>query len=139
MCIRDSSSPLKKSVIQLDLNGKYLNEYSSYTYAAKAVNGKESSISECCNGHAASAYGYLWVSKDEYDKNKIYKKSKPKHTKEVVQLDENKEVINTFDTVALAAKSIDRKPQNLGHACKTGYKCGGYYWMYMSDYKLKGE
>lgn len=38
------SSPLKKPVIQLDLNGKYLNEYSSYTYAAKAVNGKESSI-----------------------------------------------------------------------------------------------
>lgn len=133
------SSPLKKPVIQLDLNGKYLNEYSSYTYAAKAVNGKESSISECCRGHAASAYGYLWVNKDEYDKNKTYKKNKPKHTKEVVQLDENKEVINTFDTVALAAKSIDRKPQNLGHACKTGYKCGGYYWMYMSDYKLKGE
>ena len=46
---------------------------------------------------------------------------------------------SSFDTVALAAKSIERKPLNLGHACKTGYKCGGYYWTYMSDYKLKGE
>ena len=53
----------KKKVIQFDECGGFVNEFDDASQAAKAVNGDSSSISKCCRGERATAYGYMWKYK----------------------------------------------------------------------------
>ena len=127
------SSPLKISVIQLNLDGSYVATHSSYGYAAKSVDGRESWISECCNGKAKSAYGYMWVKESDYNPNNVipYKNSRFKST---VQLDLNLRWISEYETVADAGRAVNGNGQNIGRACKEGCVYKGYRWMYKEDY-----
>lgn len=57
----------KKAVLQYALNGKLIQEFSGVREAAKAVGLKtHKHISECCNGRAKTAGGFLWKWKDEF-------------------------------------------------------------------------
>ena len=61
----------KKEVIkikQYSLNGEYLNTYSSYADASRAINVERggSHISQAANGKRKTAYGFVWkVEKEE--------------------------------------------------------------------------
>lgn len=56
-----------KAVIQLDLQGNFINEYDSITQACEAmgVNAKNPSISYVCKGKQKTAYGYRWRYKED--------------------------------------------------------------------------
>lgn len=49
-----------KEVIQYDLNGKYINTYSSTGLAAKSIGGVHSHIGECCRGKLKQYKGFIW-------------------------------------------------------------------------------
>ena len=49
-----------KTVIQYDLNGKYINTYESTGVAAKSIGGQHSHIGECCRGKIKSYKGFIW-------------------------------------------------------------------------------
>lgn len=49
-----------KPVNQYDKNGKYIMTYPSTGIAAKAINGSNSHIGECCRGKIKSYKGYIW-------------------------------------------------------------------------------
>lgn len=55
---------LFKSVLQFDLNGKYIKTFESITDAQLEV-GKRIGISEVCSGKRKTAGGYIWKYKDE--------------------------------------------------------------------------
>jgi group I intron endonuclease len=56
----------KKPVLQFDLYGNFIAEYSSATEAAKAVGLKYiNSITKCCNNKQHTAGGYCWKWKSE--------------------------------------------------------------------------
>lgn len=54
----------RKRVIQCNLDGEELMEFSSITEAAKSINKGTSVISACCKGIRKTAYGYVWKYKE---------------------------------------------------------------------------
>jgi group I intron endonuclease len=68
-----------RPVVQLTKLGQYVTEFNTCKDAQKAM-GKEKSnnINQCRRGNSKSAYGFIWIYKDEYnpDKDYTYKKAK---------------------------------------------------------------
>lgn len=60
------STNTKKEVVQLNLSGDFLAEYSSITKAAEIVGGRASDIVECCKGKRKSSKGFKWMYKIDY-------------------------------------------------------------------------
>lgn len=51
----------------------------------------------------------------------------------VYQLDENKNILNTFSSIAAAKDALNI--YNIGHCCRNKQKtAGGYYWCYQEDF-----
>lgn len=63
--IRKQRAKVIEPVIQLTLDGEYINEYPSFIDAAKAVNGCPANISHCVNGDIEKYKGYRWIRKEE--------------------------------------------------------------------------
>jgi hypothetical protein len=47
-------------VMQFDIDGTYIRSHESMTQAAKAVNGKHTSISDVCKGKQRTHKGFIW-------------------------------------------------------------------------------
>lgn len=62
--IKIISPTASKKVLQYDLEGNLIQEYSSLSLAAKSINkfssGAISHISDVCKGKRKTAYGYIW-------------------------------------------------------------------------------
>lgn len=54
-----------KPVIQLDLDGNYINEYPSTREVFRQTGYFTAAISGCCNGKYKQAYGYVWKFKKD--------------------------------------------------------------------------
>lgn len=58
--IRGGEHPASVAVCQYDLNGNYIQTFSSIVEANKALGIKHSHISDCCNGLRKKCKGYIW-------------------------------------------------------------------------------
>ena len=63
-------------VIQMDLEGNYINKYNSVLEASKSSSIKKSLIFRCCSGERKSGGGYIWVYEKDYNPNKDYSYTK---------------------------------------------------------------
>ncbi|MBU8585902.1 hypothetical protein KM925_08330 [Priestia megaterium] len=132
-----------KPIVQLSLDGKLIAEYKSIMYAISQLGLDKSSkvnISFVCRGKGKTAYGYIWIFKEKYDKltdnniSNITKESNTKivHTREVYQLDNALNVINKFRSIKEAKDATGA--MHISKACSGKYKTsGGYKWMYKDD------
>ena len=60
-----------KPIYQLDLDGNIIKEWRSISEAKLIINdNKGDGIGGCCRGKQQTAYGYKWVFKDKYEKEK---------------------------------------------------------------------
>ena len=65
-----------KKVVQLDLKGVFVREWDSMTKAVESFGlhrSNSSNISKCCSGKCKSFLGSMWVKKEDYNKDTIYK------------------------------------------------------------------
>lgn len=53
-------SPRARKIIQYDLEGNKIKEWSSVSEAAKSLNKLHGNISGCCSGAFKTAYGFVW-------------------------------------------------------------------------------
>ncbi len=60
------------AVVQLDLEGNYINEYPDINKAAYKTTTCESSISNCLSGKQLSTKRHIWMRKELYKKEKNY-------------------------------------------------------------------
>lgn len=59
---------LERKVVQLDLNETLMNQWNSIRDAGRSLGkASSSSISACCKGKAKTAFGYIWMYKEDYD------------------------------------------------------------------------
>lgn len=125
----------KVPVVQLTLQGKFVQEFDSYATAAKSVNGNTSSIIGCCNGEYKSAYGFMWIKQEDYNKDEIISYKNDTY-KPVVQLGKDWSYIRQYVNLAEASRAINGFPQNIGQSCKhKGIRTSkGFRWMYKEDY-----
>lgn len=134
--IKPISSKSKK-IIQLDVDGDFINIFASVTDASKSLNISRTSISGCLTGKNATAGGYQWIYENDYNPCVNYKYEGIREGNGIVQLDDDWNVINRFNNCAEAARYLNEpaKVHKLIHKRLTeNKKCRGYYWRKYDDY-----
>ena len=138
----------KHPVIQLSLDGKYISEYiNSYEASRQILGHKEGHeiIRRCCENQYLSAYGYIWVYKENYNPSKKYMYDNTNGVKqEVVQLDGNLNFINLYSSIVDASLSVFGSKNQAGNISQcinksnNKHSCGGYIWLKKSEYDEYG-
>lgn len=57
-----------KSVIQLNIEGKFIKKFKSLAASGRAVGVDGSNILNCCKGKTQTSAGFKWVYESEYNK-----------------------------------------------------------------------
>ena len=126
------------AVVQLDKSGKYINEFVSCAEAQRAIGKpKSNKINTCCRGDIKSAYGFIWVYKNEYDNTKDYSFKREPYGNQyaVVQIDNYGNLVSEFDTVQNAHNATNINYCCICECCNGTQKtAGGFKWMRKSDW-----
>jgi len=126
-----------KEIIQLDLDGNYINAFGSVKDASKSLSIKRSVISNCLIKNSSTAGGYQWIYKKDYDPTENYKYKGIRLGNGIVQLNDSWEIINHFRNCSEAARYLgeSEKLHKLIHKrLKENKKCRGFYWRKYDDY-----
>jgi len=127
-----------RSVVQLSLEGVFINKWDSIREAEKELN--ISNISWVCREKRKISGGFIWMYEDDYynNINSIipYKKSLPHNIKSVVQLSLNLEFINEYTTIKEAEINTGVLSSGIVTSCKNKNCCtNNYKWLYKEDYE----
>ena len=117
------------SVLQFDLNGKYISEFASANQASASLNIDHWSICACCRGEYAHSGGYQWRYKGS-DLPVTNLQIRTNFT--VLQIDINtNEVLAEFPSLAEAARATGIAKPTICKVCQgKGKTAGGYKWKY---------
>lgn len=114
-------------IFQYDLNGTFLNEYNGANEAERCTGVLHQNILKACKGILRQSGGYMW----SFEKLNKLEMREPKREKQVAQYDADGNLIRVWDRVKDAALSIGVEPTHISRACRTQYKCHGYYWKHI--------
>lgn len=135
------SNNISKRINQYTLDGKYINTYKGAKEAMMITGVNKCSISMVCNKKRSSAGEYLWCFEDDIPNLDSVNKKKILNRKEkkLIQYDLNGVVLNQYNSLTEASKSIDGTINHIGNisSCcngkqKTSYGC---IWRYVNDRK----
>ena len=109
-------------VVQLGLNGNYVNEYRNCAKAAESVNGRTENIRNCCDNKygCKSIYGYMWIYKKDYDSNIKYTYIRETTSKPVSQYDLQNNFIATYKSAREAEKETGVGYKMISRVCNGG-------------------
>jgi predicted DNA-binding protein YlxM (UPF0122 family) len=128
-----------KAVIQLSIDGDFINGFKSVT-EAKYQTGC-SGISEVCRGISSHSGGFLWLFKEDYEvftkenlPDRNIKKKRVKYGSEVAQMTTDDVKIKIWGNVTEASKGTGIKETNIYRSCHgTRKSAGGFKWKYIED------
>ena len=127
------NSPIRKVVIQLDLDGNYITEYHSMGEAGRVTGISEGQICNAIKTHK-SAGGYMWIHKENYNPDEVVAYTNDGYVA-VVQISKNGDYIAEYCNVREAERQTGVLHQNIGVCCKEKHRtAGGYFWRYLSEY-----
>ena len=116
-----------KEIYQFNLNGEFIQKFSSLTTAANSLKVDKSKICACCHGRQKTAYGYQWSYSPAIEKV-IYKRSQQRA---VQQFTIDGKFITEFKSISDAAKKLQTSPGNICSVCQGHSKtCKGYIFKY---------
>ncbi len=132
-----------KKVIQLSVEGEWLNEFASIKKAADCTGSCASGITSVCKGKARTSGNYRWMYKEDYQKSNgtiqpLSKIIKGNGERKVVQLSLDGKFIKEWESITQASNSTGIKNSSyITSAIKSNTRrrtAGGYRWMYKEDY-----
>lgn len=141
--MKDIMQKYAKTVIQYDLNGKYIKAWPSITCAAKNMNLSKHSISNCCRGKSKSSAKSQWSFEEDFE-NKINKKMKSKPSpkgKAIFQYNINGEFIKEWNSAAEVERELGFDSSAIRKCCKGKLKIiGNCQWKEVGSNKkiIKG-
>ena len=117
-----------KSIVQYDLNGKFIRTWGCAKDVEKEIGIHHSNIGKCCNGNMKSSGGFQW----RYDNGK-YSNIDPVKINDrrikIYQYDLNGKYIKTWNSVSQINKELGYATSNIGKCCKGKiYSAYGYRW-----------
>ena len=118
----------KKAILQYDLDGNFIKEYSSASEIVNLLQVKASSISMCCTGKTQSVKEFTFRYKKENIVPKIdavILSTKPKRG--VYNITTN----TYYDSVKDAAKDLELNVGTLTSCLYKGHLCGGFKWKFV--------
>lgn len=119
----------KKKVYKYDLEGNFVEEYSSLTEASEKNNINLKNISDCCRGKMVTSNNFMWFydykgQKTESRSNRIKKDSKGVKIKAY----KNGVYIDTFNSISEAGNKLDICYSSIQKILKNKKEIKGYYF-----------
>jgi hypothetical protein len=129
-CVKGISHPSKfKPILQYDLEGNFIKEWTSYTEATEIT--KITSIANALIGKDPTAGGYLWKKKTKnYSKQIPAFKDKRKTGKPILQLDKEGNIISEYNSIWEAGKFLNTDSANIRNAVLNNKTAKGYFWKF---------
>lgn len=130
-----------KPVLQFDINGVFIEEFVSIIDVEKKLGYFNSNISACCSGKIDKVKNYIWLYKSDYSSDLLMERLKKirennNTQKQVNQLSLDGELIETYPSIRVAAKTVGVAPINIEKCCRGKRKTSkGWRWEFvlMSD------
>ena len=123
------SSGNERRVIQIHCNTlEIIRVYNSIIEAQEALG--VATISSCVRGAQKTAAGFYWCYEDDYPNWKPPIKAKRTPAKQIYQYSLEGELIQTYESVSLAAKINGYDASYLGKAARQNKKAYDYLWSY---------
>lgn len=122
-----------RQVIQLDIEGNFIAEYSSINEASMTTGICDTSILMCCKDVYKSSGGFIWKYKEAYNTNNnvVYVDSR---LRQVVQFDLQGNIINQYKSIKDASEKLGIRSSNISRCCSLHAKtAGGFVWRYKED------
>lgn len=143
--ISETKREKAKEVVELDEFNNIINKWRSIVDCAECLKINEKKIAACCRGERKTTSGknFKWIDENNniifpvYDRNS-YKGEKgttqyQSTNKRVNKIDkENNNIIQIYDTIALAARENNCDASAISKVCNGKRKtCGGFKWTYV--------
>lgn len=129
-----------RAVVQFDLDGNFIMEYSTIAQAVEFLDVDSPGISQCASGIHKTAGGFQWRYRDDpLFKNGIVNIGPaPEYVtpnrKAVLQFDLEGKFIKEYPSISEASRELGIKEGNLSTCLKGKIKsCGGFQWKYKDD------
>lgn len=120
-----------KAVFQYDKNGKFIAEYNSAANASRIL-GIPNKISEACKLKHITCGGFLWRAMDDgYIANQNIKPFINNRLKKVIQMDMDGNEIDTYTSIANAARATKIPYTSIVNSCIKGHLAYGYKFRYL--------
>lgn len=127
------NSPIRKVVVQLDMDGNYVAEYHSMGEAGRVTGISEGQICTAIKTRK-SAGGYMWIHKENYNPDEVVTYTNDRFVS-VVQIDKDGNYIAEYCNVREAERHTGVLHQNIGKCCREKHRtAGGYFWRHLSEY-----
>lgn len=126
----------KKEVLQYDLSGNLIAEYSCVEEAGKAIGHNFGSIRQVCNHHAHMAFGYIWCHIDEPKsiEQLISEIPIPKRNHPVNCYDLNGNYIKSYISCVEASRELNVHNSSIENAANgKSLSCLNFLWKYSDD------
>lgn len=128
---KDYVNILCRNIIQFDLNGNIIKIFDGPKTASLELKISEGNISMVLSKQRCSTGGYTFMYYEDYlDNGFNIKKNNQDRSKEIFQLDADKNIINVYQSLTKAAIAVNTKPSNISCSIKRKTKSAGYYWQY---------
>ena len=137
--LRDVNKDRSKPILQFDLNGELVNEYSSIHYASIITGYNASNITKACYGRIHIYKNSIWMFKSDYIPGQKVepvkrKKRANKKYKAVIQYDVDNVLIAIYTSANEAEYTTGIKAKNIRACCNGDQKTsGGFIWRYKDN------
>lgn len=135
----NSGKHSRKPIIQYDMNGEYINKYTSISEATRAMNKTSpSQIQKSCAGKISlTAYGYIWQYEDDDNIEEIVsilktKNKKGANKKRIQQFDLDGNFIQEYESASAAGRAFGKAHAAFAKAAREGRVAYGYKWKYVN-------
>lgn len=135
-------NPNSKKVLQYNLDGSFIKEWSSASEAESTLGYSSGNISNVCRGVGKSAMGYMWKYKEEDNIPDFIEacttKGTPRKHTGLLQLDRDGNLIKEWRSNKEAALALNIKsPSAISEVCRGKRKtAGGFVWRYKDQVNL---
>ena len=130
-----------KRVSEIDSNGNIIDVWDSLAEAGEKTGLDRFKISDVCNGRRLTTGDRVFRFLDEEENiiipevkvNQVQTNRITKTSRKVIKMDDNNNILQTYDSVALAAADNNCDASAISKVCKgKRNKCGGFKWMYQA-------
>lgn len=134
-------APTSKPVIQLSLDGEFIERYEGTRDVERKTGFDHSHISSCCLGKKSKAKNYIWMHEEDYNEENVKRRVEQsnntmcKKPYRVVQLTLDGKFVKQYENCVDAFRKTGVAHQSVSSCC-IGKKltAGGYKWMKYDDY-----
>lgn len=130
-----------KRVSEIDSNGNIIDVWDSLAEAGEKTGLDRFKISDVCNGRRLTTGDRTFRFLDEEENiiipgvkvNQVQTNRITKTSRKVIKMDDNNNILQTYDSVALAASDNNCDASAISKVCNgKRNKCGGFKWMYQA-------